>query len=124
MVFGEGGYSGQYLQRRHIKRAPINMGLCPAPAPFNYQRAQSLPRSTRCRSYPNLYEKNILYISAAMDGKKYKICRMLRVGIMGHPHLDAGLRTTIVLSKILGGPPLRFRVIFCKLQENLTSGSP
>ena len=59
-----------------------------------------------------------------MEGKKYMACRMLRVGIMGNPHLDAGLWATIVLSKNLGGPPLRFRVIFCNLQENLTSGSP
>ena len=59
-----------------------------------------------------------------MEGIKYMARRMLRVGIMGKPHLDAGLWATIVLSKKLGGPPLRFRVIFCNLQENLTSGSP
>jgi hypothetical protein len=38
---------------------------------------------------------------------------------MGKPHLDVVFRTTIVLSKKLGGPPLRFQVIFCNLSGKI-----
>jgi hypothetical protein len=48
----------QYIPIKTLKSSPPrgalhSQSLCPALEPFNYQRVQSLPRSTRYRSFPN-----------------------------------------------------------------------